>query len=79
MAILIFGVGTLGFDSLGTPHAAVREGQVERNLNWLDGNERQLDEEAPMGLTHCAETSREQARLLQITMTPLPRRSTGPD
>lgn len=51
MAILIFGVDTLGFDSLGPPHAAVREGQVERNLNCLDGNERQLDEETPVGLT----------------------------
>ena len=59
-------MGTLGFDSLGTPHAAVREGQLERILSWLDGYEYQLGDESPVGLILCAESSREPVALLQI-------------
>jgi len=46
MAILSLAVGKSGFDRVGMAHAGVREGQVERNLKWLDGHERGLDDEA---------------------------------
>ena len=65
MAILALEVGTLRFDSVDTQHAAVREGQLERILSWLDGHEYQLGEESPVGLILCAESSREPVALLQ--------------
>ncbi|MFN3986672.1 MAG: YhcG family protein [Rhodocyclaceae bacterium] len=45
---------------------AAHKGQMELYLKWLDKHERQLDEEAPIGLILCAESSREQVELLQM-------------
>ena len=42
------------------------KGQMELYLKWLDKHERQLGEEAPIGLILCAESSREQVELLQM-------------
>lgn len=45
---------------------AAHKGQMELYLKWLDKYERQLGEEAPIGLILCAESSREQVELLQM-------------
>ncbi|MBN9610879.1 MAG: hypothetical protein BGO26_01020 [Actinobacteria bacterium 69-20] len=42
------------------------KGQMELYLKWLDRNERREDEEAPIGLILCTETSREQVELLEM-------------
>lgn len=42
------------------------KGQMELYLKWLNKNERQEDEKAPVGLILCAETSREQVELLEM-------------
>ena len=42
------------------------KGQMELYLGWLDRNERQEDEEAPIGLILCAETNREEIELLNL-------------
>ncbi len=42
------------------------KGQMELYLKWLDRYERQLGEEAPIGLILCAENSREQIELLEM-------------
>jgi predicted nuclease of restriction endonuclease-like (RecB) superfamily len=45
---------------------AAHKGQMELYLRWLDKYERQLGEEAPIGLILCAESSKEQVELLQV-------------
>ena len=45
---------------------AAHKGQMELYLKWLDKQERQPGEEAPIGLILCAESSREQVELLQM-------------
>lgn len=45
---------------------AAHKGQMELYLKWLDKFERQPEEEAPIGLILCAESSREQVELLQM-------------
>ncbi len=45
---------------------AAYEGQMKLYLKWLDRYERQPDEEAPIGLILCTETSREQVELLEM-------------
>jgi predicted nuclease of restriction endonuclease-like (RecB) superfamily len=45
---------------------AAHKGQMDLYLKWLDKHERQQDEEAPIGLILCAESSREQVELLQM-------------
>ena len=45
---------------------AAHKGQMELYLKWLDKHERQPNEEAPIGLILCAESSREQVELLQM-------------
>ncbi len=45
---------------------AAHKGQMELYLKWLDKHERQVGEEAPIGLILCAESSREQVELLQM-------------
>ena len=45
---------------------AAHKGQMELYLKWLDKFERQPNEEAPIGLILCAESSREQVELLQM-------------
>jgi predicted nuclease of restriction endonuclease-like (RecB) superfamily len=45
---------------------AVRKGQIELYLKWLDKHARQAGEEVPVGLILCAESSREQVELLQV-------------
>ena len=45
---------------------AAYEGQMKLYLKWLDRYERQQDEEAPIGLILCTETSREQVELLEM-------------
>lgn len=45
---------------------AAHKGQMELYLKWLDKHERQPEEEAPIGLILCAESSREQVELLQM-------------
>lgn len=42
------------------------KGQMELYLKWLDRYEKQKDEEKPIGLILCAETSREQVELLEL-------------
>ncbi|WP_440713029.1 PDDEXK nuclease domain-containing protein [Gordonia sp. FQ] len=42
------------------------EGQMKLYLKWLDRYERRSDEEAPLGLILCTETSREQIELLEM-------------
>jgi RecB family endonuclease NucS len=44
---------------------AAHKYQLELYLKWLDKHERQADQEAPIGLILCAESSREQVELLQ--------------
>lgn len=45
---------------------AAHEGQMKLYLKWLDRYERRSDEEAPLGLILCTETSREQVELLEM-------------
>lgn len=45
---------------------AAFEGQMKLYLKWLDRHERQPDEESPLGLILCTETSREQVELLEM-------------
>ena len=45
---------------------ATHKGQMELYLKWLDKHERQPDENPPIGLILCAESSREQVELLQM-------------
>ena len=42
------------------------KGQMELYLKWLDRYEKQKEEESPIGLILCAETSREQIELLEM-------------
>lgn len=43
------------------------KGQMELYLRWLDRNERQPDENPPLGLILCAEKNEEQVELLELT------------
>jgi predicted nuclease of restriction endonuclease-like (RecB) superfamily len=45
---------------------ARHKGQMELYLKWLDRYERREDEQAPIGLILCAESSREQIELLEM-------------
>ncbi|MCL2059220.1 MAG: PDDEXK nuclease domain-containing protein [Oscillospiraceae bacterium] len=45
---------------------AQHKGQMELYLGWLDQYERQEDENAPIGLILCAETSREKIELMNL-------------
>ncbi|GHT00945.1 DUF1016 domain-containing protein [Bacteroidia bacterium] len=45
---------------------AKHKGQMELYLKWLNKNERQEGENAPIGLILCAESSREQIELLEM-------------
>ncbi|QIW15999.1 hypothetical protein A4G20_06465 [Pasteurellaceae bacterium RH1A] len=45
---------------------AQHKGQMELYLKWLNKYERQADEEMPIGLILCAESSREQVELLEL-------------
>ncbi|OUS97314.1 YhcG family protein [Rhodococcus sp. NCIMB 12038] len=45
---------------------AAHEGQMKLYLKWLDRYERRSEEEAPLGLILCTETSREQIELLEM-------------
>ncbi|MBA4302647.1 MAG: DUF1016 domain-containing protein [Sphingobacteriaceae bacterium] len=45
---------------------AKHKGQMELYLKWLNKNERQEGENAPVGLILCAESSREQVELLEM-------------
>jgi len=45
---------------------AKHKGQMELYLKWLNKNERQEGEEAPIGLILCAESSKEQVELLEM-------------
>ena len=45
---------------------AHHKGQMELYLGWLDQYERQEDENAPIGLILCAETSREKIELMNL-------------
>jgi predicted nuclease of restriction endonuclease-like (RecB) superfamily len=45
---------------------ARHKGQMELYLGWLDRYERQEDENAPIGLILCAETSREKIELMNL-------------
>jgi predicted nuclease of restriction endonuclease-like (RecB) superfamily len=45
---------------------ARHKGQMELYLSWLNRHERQEDENAPLGLILCAESSREQIELLDL-------------
>lgn len=45
---------------------AAHKGQMELYLRWLDKYERQLDENQPIGLILCAESSSEQIELLEM-------------
>jgi len=45
---------------------AAYKGQMELYLRWLDRHDRQVGEEAPLGLILCTEASREQIELLQM-------------
>ncbi|MBD0020760.1 DUF1016 family protein [Gordonia pseudamarae] len=42
------------------------EGQMKFYLKWLDRYERRKDEEAPLGLILCTETSREQIEMMEM-------------
>ncbi|WP_341226909.1 PDDEXK nuclease domain-containing protein [uncultured Arcticibacterium sp.] len=46
---------------------AAHKGQMELYLNWLDKYEKENDENPPIGLILCAETSKEQIELLQMS------------
>jgi predicted nuclease of restriction endonuclease-like (RecB) superfamily len=50
---------------IGKFHAK-HKGQMELYLKWLNRYERQDDENSPIGLILCAETSREQVELLEM-------------
>ncbi len=50
---------------IGKFHAS-HKGQMELYLKWLNRYERQDDENEPIGLILCAETSREQVELLEM-------------
>lgn len=43
--------------------------QMELYLRWLDTNERQDDEDAPIGLILCAEADRDQVEFLEMHKT----------
>jgi hypothetical protein len=45
---------------------AAYKGQMELYLKWLDRNERQPGEEAPIGLILCATASREKIEMLEL-------------
>lgn len=45
---------------------AAHKGQMELYLRWLDKYEKQPDENSPIGLILCAESSREQIELLEM-------------
>jgi len=45
---------------------AAYKGQMELYLKWLDQNERQPDEEAPIGIILCATANREKVEMLQM-------------
>ena len=45
---------------------AKHKGQMELYLKWLDKHEKQEDENPPIGLILCAESSREQVELLEM-------------
>jgi predicted nuclease of restriction endonuclease-like (RecB) superfamily len=45
---------------------AAHKGQMELYLRWLDKYEKQADENPPIGLILCAESSREQIELLEM-------------
>lgn len=45
---------------------AAHKGQIELYLRWLDRNERQPGEEAPIGLILCASVNREEIEVLQL-------------
>ena len=45
---------------------AVYKGQMELYLRWLEKNEMEPGEEAPLGLLLCAEGNKEQIELLQL-------------
>ena len=45
---------------------AAYKGQMELYLRWLDENERQPDEDSPLGLILCADKSEEHIRLLRL-------------
>jgi len=45
---------------------AAYKGQMELYLKWLDRNERQQDEETPIGLILCATASREKVEMLEL-------------
>jgi len=45
---------------------AKHKGQMELYLKWLNKNERQENEETPIGLILCAESSKEQVELLEM-------------
>ena len=45
---------------------AAHKGQMELYLRWLDKYEKQADENSPVGLILCAESSREQVELLEM-------------
>ena len=46
-------VGTSAFDSVGTPHAAANQGNIDLNIERSDKCERELDVEAPVNLVLC--------------------------
>jgi predicted nuclease of restriction endonuclease-like (RecB) superfamily len=45
---------------------AAHKSQMELYLNWLDENERQVGEEAPIGIILCATANREKVELLKM-------------
>ena len=45
---------------------AAHKGQMELYLRWLDKYEKEADENSPIGLILCAESSREQVELLEM-------------
>ena len=45
---------------------AAYKGQMELYLKWLDRNERQIGEEAPLGLILCATANREKIEMLEL-------------
>lgn len=50
---------------VGKFHASFK-GQMELYLKWLNRNERQVDEDYPIGIILCTETSPEQIELLEM-------------
>ena len=49
-----------------TKFKAAYKGQMELYLQWLDKNERQQEEESPLGLILCTEGGKEQIELLKL-------------